>query len=193
MTFNAQEFFDTTFEDQDLFEKELTDKIFDEVEFITCDFSQTDLRHSAFNNCAVINSNFCMPLLDGCSFNSIEFKDCKITGVLFSLLKQKLLLKMNFDNCIILNCDFSGLPLKGTIFKDCRISESDFIECDLRNANFSGSNFEKVRIEKSDLAAADFSNCSNTSFNISKNRVKDTKISCEDATLLLEILGVIVK
>ncbi len=144
------------------------DKHFDKViyadkrvngrEFDTCTFSHCDFSNSNFGDCIFIDCVFTdcnlsnMKLLNS-SLKSVNFKNCKVLGVLFHECAD-FLFAVTFEDSILDYASFINKKMPKTQFEKCRLREvnfsgttltkSIFENCDLDNAIFSDSKLDEV-------------------------------------------------
>ncbi|MGZ3822509.1 MAG: pentapeptide repeat-containing protein, partial [Mucilaginibacter sp.] len=57
------------------------DRIFEDCKFINCDLSYANLSRITFINCEMDTCNLSLIKITDAGFQSVDFKDCKITGV----------------------------------------------------------------------------------------------------------------
>jgi uncharacterized protein YjbI with pentapeptide repeats len=106
---------------------------------------------------------------------------------------DSLIVKYDFNNCLISECNFSGLKLEKTDFSKCKIENCDFYTTDLSSSDFreavlKGSIFENVNLSK-----ADFTDAKEYRINPLNNKLKGAKFSMPEAVSFFDYLGIKVK
>ena len=103
---------------------------------------------------------------------------------------NRLILKINFHECLIKNCIFSELSLSETEFINCEILSSDFYGTDLSKSDFSESNLKDSIFENTNLKEANFTKASQYRIHPLTNKVKYARFSMPDAMTLLQALDI---
>lgn len=84
--------------------------------------------NAIFNNLNIFNIDFRKPY----SLTKVEFNNCIIRNSNFSGVRGNII----FNNCIIENTDFSDSMIHFSVFKNCFIKDSDFSTASLIGCNF---------------------------------------------------------
>ncbi|MFC1774980.1 pentapeptide repeat-containing protein, partial [Nanoarchaeota archaeon] len=85
---------------------------------------------------------------------------------------------------------FSDVNLKGTAFKDCQISDCDFIKTNLTEVNFDSCDLKGSTFENCELTSTSFKGSKNYSINPNKNYLKKTKFSFPEVVSLLDCFDI---
>ena len=96
----------------------------------------------------------------------------------------------HFSDSNISLCSFFGLILKGIEFQDCQIIETDFTNALLENAKFSYCNLEKSLFVGCNFKNADFLGSYNFVIDPKFNKFGKTKFSRENCIGLLQHLDI---
>ncbi|NTU58352.1 MAG: pentapeptide repeat-containing protein [Chlorobiaceae bacterium] len=164
-------------------------RVYEDCRFIRCNFAHADLSGLIFRECSFEGCDMSMAKLKDTGFQEALFKECKLLGLQFNDCR-KLLLRMEFQGCMLKLSLFSGLELKNTTFVDCDLQEADFtganmsgsafVKCDLRQALFFHTNLEK----------ADFRSAVNYSIAPETNRIRKARFSLHGLAGLLDIYDI---
>ena len=65
----------------------------------------------------------------------------------------------------------------GTVFKDCKLQQTDFSEADLTKTIFANCNLKDTIFKNTNLEKVDFRTAYDFSFNPNSNRMKGAKFS----------------
>lgn len=96
---------------------------------------------------------------------------------------------MEFEECFLLSCNFSGLKLKEGNFAKSRVKECDFKETLLKGANFKGADLEGTVFHECDLTAADFREAIKYDIDPQANQISKGKYSSPEVLSLLKGLS----
>ncbi len=161
-----------------------TNREFEDVSFIGCDFTKAIFLSCKFIDCIFLNCNLSMSKLSDCQLNDVSFKECKLLGLNFSdCISLPFILK--FDSCILDYCSFTKKKLLKTSFINSSIKNVDFTECDLTKSIFSGSDLLNAIFFKSILKEVDFVSASNYVIDPELNSIKKAKFSLDGVYGLL--------
>ncbi len=164
------------FKDINYVEMLLRNREFHHCKFINCDFTKSDLRTNIFQDCTFERCNFSMVMVEGVGFQNVQFIDCKVLGVDFSL-SSKFALSLSFENCSLDYSVFFRLKLQKTKFINCSLKEVDFTESDLTASEFTGSDLTAAHFSNTILEKADFRTAKNFSIDPEQNKMKKAKFS----------------
>jgi len=98
---------------------------------------------------------------------------------------------MTFAEVAMDYSNFSGLPLKGTAFTDCRLREASFSQCDLSKASFAGCDLTGAVIRHAKLVQTDFEGATGVALDGQTCTMKFTRVDADVALSLLKGLGVL--
>lgn len=150
-----------------------------------CRFSESDWRGLRFQSCLFLNCSLEFINMDGTGLMDAQFRECKLTGIDFNKC-QSILFDISFDKCRLLSCNFSGLPMTGSVWKHSRFEECFFNESILKKSEFSESSFYKSEFFHCDLSGSDFSEARDYLINPTHNTIKKAKFSYPHVLGLLE-------
>ncbi|MBM3713440.1 MAG: pentapeptide repeat-containing protein, partial [Actinobacteria bacterium] len=122
----------------------------------------------------------------------VKFSACKLEGIDFTKVNA-LGLAISFHGCLIRNCNFSFLELKGTAFIECEIADTDFIGSRLQESSFAQTTFRHVTFHETDLRKADFTQATGYLINPLTCNLKAARFSLPDAVVLLEEMGIVLE
>ena len=150
-------------------------------------FEKGNIKETTFLRC-----HFPLVTFSQCRLSDVQFIECKFTGVNFSQV-DPFLLSMDFRECLLINCNFSGLVLKKRSFERCTIKECDFVETNLEGASFRDARLPETRFHHCTLSGADFRGATEYLIDPSTNKVKKAKFSLPEALQLLKVLDITVE
>ncbi|MFP4548609.1 MAG: pentapeptide repeat-containing protein [Fidelibacterota bacterium] len=149
---------------------------FEQCTFNSCDFSGMNFKSAKFTDCQFRDCNLSMINLAGVTLNTIEFHNCKLTGVDFSLCND-FLLEVSFHQCLLNFANFVKLPMAKTLFRGCQLHEANFTQTDLSGAVFDECDLKNATFEQTNLTQADLSGAENYIINPEKNRIRNAKFA----------------
>lgn len=158
---------------------------YEECSFRNCDFSDSDLSEMNFLNCEFQNCNFSNVNLYKVSFRDIKFNACKILGGRFEQCNQ-LMSGLYFDNCNISLSSFGKLKMRKTIFRNSRITESDFTETDLSESVFDTCDLAGSVFRHTNLSGVDLRTAISFSIDPERNIIKKARFSSNGIKGLLD-------
>jgi uncharacterized protein YjbI with pentapeptide repeats len=189
-------------------EKECTDGVFDGLAikgktvtarsfygclFRNCDLTGVTFKNCRFRDCRFESCNLSLAAVRGSSFFSTSFKDSKLAGVDWTAAAWPLIKlpgALEFAGCLLNDCSFFGLCLKGARLTNCMARESDFREADLSGADLTHTDFVGSLFGKTDLRGANLDQARNYAISVSDNKVKDARFSMPEAMALLYCLDI---
>ena len=189
-------------------EKEQLERVFDKLQlkgaklesktfyacvFRNCDFTGASFRFCKFRDCRFESCNLSLAKVGASVFDGVSFKDSKLTGVNWTEAEwPKLTLSgpLKFQNCVLSDCSFLGLPLAGAVIKDSLAKEADFRETILSKADLAGTDFAGALFGATDLCGANLAGARNYAINVKENKVKDARFSLPEAMDLLYCLDI---
>lgn len=189
----AEEYNEQTFKSIDIESGSLEGKAFYDCSFQNCKFNDGELIKCRFNDCTFENCNLTMTKVQGSSFRNVTFKKCKIIGVNWtsaSWPNVNMSRAVEFDDCILDSCIFSGLFLQEMKMEGCHSHHIDFSESDCEYASFIQSDLEGSIFEHTNLIKADFTDAINYTIDIFNNKLKGAKFSLPEAERLLLSLDI---
>jgi len=184
--------YERVFEYENLSEKKLALKEFEDCSFIKCNFNRTQFKSCKFLNCKFTNCNLSQTKINGSSFVGVIFNESDIIGVNWTeaLWKINLLNPLEFIKCALNYSTFIGLNLQRIRIIECFAKNVDFRDADLRQSDFTltdlmGSFFMNTNLEK-----ANFTEAKNYTIDISLNKLGKAKFSLPEAVSLLRSLDI---
>lgn len=172
---------------------EIISKTFYACVFRNCDFTGISLRFCKFRDCSFESCNFSLAKVRATVFDGASFRNSKFTGVNWTEAewpRLRLSGPPQFHGCVLSDCSFLGLPLAGTVIKDCLAKDTDFRETVLAGADFGGTDLSGALFRATDLTKANLAGALNYSINVKENKVKDARFSLPEAMALLYCLDI---
>jgi fluoroquinolone resistance protein len=150
--------------------------VYDSCNFTGCNFANTDPSGIKFLEYSFSSCNLSLAKLSKTVFRGVEFKDCKMLGLLFDTCDD-FGLSSYFQNCTLTNSTFYKTTIKNTIFKNLKLIETDFTECDLSDSVFDHCDLTGATFENTNLENVDFRYAFNYSIDPEISRIKKVKFS----------------
>lgn len=166
---------------------------FDSCTFRECDFSETTFRSCRFIECHLENCNLSNSKLDYSKFSDVNFHECKLVGVDWTVVDWpglRLPSPIKFYKCIINDSSFYGLYLAEMVIEECKAHDVDFREGNFSESNFSHTDFSNSLFIASNLHSADFTDSTNYNIDINLNQIQGAKFSRYEAINLLYSLDI---
>jgi len=160
-------------------------KKIDQEVFTKINFSGNSFLNTRFTDCSFNGCNLSLVDLSGTRFQDVTFINCKLQGANFSKCNQ-FIMSFSFEKCLITDCIFSDIQLKGFNFIECNIRDCDFVGSNLVKANFSNSNLDGSNFQDADLSLASFENAYNYRINPNQTKIKGAVFSMPEVVSLLE-------
>ncbi len=153
--------------------------------FISCDFSGANMSEIKFLACVFESCNLSNAILAKTSFQDVIFTNCKMLGLHFENCSD-FGLSFQFEGCILDHSCFYRKKIRGTIFRNTKLTEVDFTETDLaasvmEGCELAGATFDHTNLEKADLRSS-----VNYSINPETNRIRKAKFSRDGIPGLLD-------
>jgi len=180
-----QEYLDETFKNKTEIEK----AEYENCQFIDCNFEKANISNSVFIDCIFENCNLSNTVSQNASLKTVDFKNCKMLGFVFSDCNE-FLMSVSFTDCQLNYASFYKLSIKNTKFENCNLQEVDFTETDLTSSKFNNCELNRAVFQNTNLQKADFRSSYNYSINPNENRIKNAKFSLEGVRGLLDVFGV---
>ena len=160
-------------------------KIIDKIDLKTTPLPIGEYENCKFNNCDLSNFNLSLAKLNKTVLQGVNFKDCKLLGLLFEKCNP-FGLELSFDGCNLNHSSFYKLKLKKIVFKNSQLQEADFSECDLSHSVFNSCDLSNTKFENTILEKADLRGSFNFSIDPAVNRIKKAKFSLAEIRGLLD-------
>jgi len=180
---------DRVFEGVELVDTTLRGASYERCTFRRCRVEASRLVDCRFTDCTFEHSELINVRLPDCSLVEVRFHGGRAMGVDFSGLRD-LVLSVSFEEVALDYANFSGLPLKKTVFQDCRLREASFSQCDLSGATFAGCDLSGAVIRHAKLVQTDFEGAQGVALDASTCTLRFTRVDADTALLLLRDLGV---
>ena len=152
--------------------------------FRQCDFSNTNLSEIKFIDSEFIGSNLSLAVLTKTAFRDIKFNECKMLGLHFENCNE-FGLAFTFENCQLNHSSFYKTIIKKTTFNNCQLIEVDFTECELTGSIFENCDLNNAVFNNTTIEKVDFRTAFNYSIDPELNRIKMAKFSIQDIPGLL--------
>ncbi len=182
---------DKTYENQDFSANRLEKGEFENCTFINCNFSNGYLDNQNFMECEFVDCDLTNANIKHSIFKETSFKGSKLVGVRFEDCND-LLLSVAFEDCNLTLASFYGLSLKGTIFNNCILVETDYTEADLTQGVFSGCKMQKAIFHQTNLHGADLSTAIEFDINPEHNQLKKTRFGKDNLIGLLKKYDIVI-
>ncbi len=183
-TFSNKEFYKCKFEKSNFSECSFNRVDFSNCTFNDCDFTQADLTNIDFTDSHFINCNFTLTKMRGTGLKVINFDNCKIMGIDFSITND-FMFAVKFNESYLDYSTFFGKKMKNTLFSDCSVKEVDFTRVDLTGSIFKNCDLTSAIFLQSTIEKVDFTTAKNYSIDPEQNKIKNAKFSISDLPGLL--------
>ncbi len=180
---------DETFWQMDLAGQLLRGKRFDNCKFIKCDFTKTDLTGSEFSDCLFGQSNLSLTKFLQTRLSNVLFENSKLVGVDFTKCTVHFF-ELAFRKCLMDTCNFSALPMTGTLFETSTIRACVFGETNLSKATFTDCDLDRTVFHATGLQGADFSFATNYQIDPTSCDIKGAQFSLPEAISLLQAFDI---
>jgi uncharacterized protein YjbI with pentapeptide repeats len=172
--------------------KTLDKGIYEQCEFIGCDFMNQDLSGYVFTDCSFNDCNLSMVKLNNTGFKDIKFSTCKLLGLRFDDCNA-FGFAVSFDACILNHSSFYKAKLANTRFIRCQLHEVEFTEADLSSVIFDECDLSFSTFDQTNLEKVDFRTAVNFSINPTINRLKNAKFSRDKLAGLLDFFSIVIE
>ena len=183
---------DKHFRNEDYSKTRLSRGEYEECIFETCQFQSGFLDNQNFTACEFLACDLSNTNIKHTIFNDVVFKECKLVGLRFENLNDSLL-SLRFYNCQLDFTSFFQLRLKNTLFKNCSLLETDFTEADLTSSSFPDCNFEKAIFDNTILNKADLTSALNLALDPENNQLKKARFGKESVLGLLKKYDIVIE
>jgi fluoroquinolone resistance protein len=185
----AGEHIDAIFEDLERCDQVVRGAVFEGCRFVGCRLEELSLLDCRFLDCRFEGCDLVGVKLAGSTMIDVRFRGGRAMGVDWSSLRT-LMLGLGFEGVRMDYASFSGLPLLGTVFRDCGLREAAFLSCDLSRASFTGCDLAGARLQDCDLVGTDLSGARGCEIHAGSCRTRATKVELGTALHQLAQLGV---
>lgn len=173
-----------TFEKLD-FTKEALGQEYESCVFSQCNFVGVNLSNIKFSECEFVNCNMSMVKVMETSLRDVQFRDCKLMGIVFGNCSN-FLFSVSFEKCILDLSSFHRLKMRKTHFTECSLHEASFVETDLGESVFLDCDFSQALFERAILEKADFRTSYHYIINPETNKIKKAKFAQSGIAGLLQ-------
>jgi uncharacterized protein YjbI with pentapeptide repeats len=180
---------DKKFEDQSFTEMVVKGREFQSCTFKRCDFTGADFGSNKFLDCIFDGCNLSMIKLNGATLNDVQFKHCKILGVLFYEC-QDFLFSVSFDTCMMDYSSFMRKKMVKTKFSKSSLKEANFTQTNLAGSVFEQSDLAGTIFNQTDLSSVNFTSAYNYSIDPELNNVSKASFSLDGVSGLLDKYGI---
>lgn len=185
---NLDDYQDQVFEGIKLERESLCGRKYYDCTFKRCSFVNVDFSQCSFESCQFISSSVVASKMDNARFLDVSFKDCKMVGIIFSVLSD-FAVSFSLEQTVLLSCTFSDMRIAKTRFESCQINDCLFANCDLRQSNFSASSFQSGQITNCDLRECNFLGAEGFMINPGENKMRNALFGVDNAIELLRCYG----
>ena len=170
--------------------KQTSGVIFDEthaknVVFQDMKFRSFECSDVLFENCQFINCEFI-----GSFIRRTKFLRCRLIGVNFSEASMQ---HVTFENSVLELAAFYYTKMHWISFKNSTLRNSDFYEDDAKNWHFSESKLFGVEINKTSLVGVDFRTCLLEDLRVTFEVLKGCIVTPTQALGMATLLGLTIK
>jgi len=177
--------YNKTFDKQNYTVRPLERGDYEKCIFQSCDLSNAVLTDQKFFDCRFIDCNLSLARLDKTLFRDVQFKQCKMLGLLFEKCNEHGL-TVAFDSCNLTHSSFYGRKIKNSRFSECQLIEVDFSGCDLSGSTIYKCDLASARFENTVLDKADLRQSYNFVIDPEMNRLKGARFSLTELAGLLQ-------
>ena len=166
------------------------------LEFVECqfngiDFSQYNLSRFKFLDCEFHECNLSNSSLKGGHFRDVAFKKSKLIGLNWT--EATSVVSCRFEDSILDYSVFHSMNLKNFSFNNCKMMEVEFSEAHLKRVSMNGCMLLGASFNKADLSEADLTGSTNYFIDIRHTNVKKTKFSMPEVMCLLTSLDIVIE
>ena len=167
---------------------------FAEIDFTGCVFDHCALiecmwHRCSFTECRFRHCDLSLAAVPGSRFPDARFTASKLIGVDWTKAGftaiTKLLLAVQFEDCLLNYASFFGLTLRRSRFVGCIAREVDFREADLTDAVCTKTDFTGSKFHHTNLTKADFREATGYAINPVVNTIARARFSLPEAVSLL--------
>lgn len=170
------------------FPPELVGADFFDCEFVGCRISERRLSRCRFIDCSMTDIDASLTTMVDCTVRGVSFKGCKLLGINWTLLRA--LEASSWEDCLLDDCCFQALPLRGTNFQQCRARMVDFSDCNLCGATFSATNLRGANFIGADLRNAQFDRAVDVDIDASTVKLHKTRLEIDAVVRLAHRMGI---
>jgi fluoroquinolone resistance protein len=167
---------DKIFERIDYSEQKLPTEVYENCQFINCNFHKANLVDITFRESRFKDCDFSLASMKNTALSDIHFVGCKLVGVQFEECNP-FLFSVDFENCLLKLAVFYQVKLKKTRFKNCNLQETDFSESDMTMATFDDCDLQRAVFQRTILEKADFRTSFNYSIDPEANKITKARFS----------------
>lgn len=192
----------TAYQDERFLRLTAHDRRFSEIEFANCTFERCAFARCVFYRCSFTDCRFNVCDLSGVEapnsrFAGVRFTGSRLTGIDWTVAGDstlsKLLLSLDFEECVLNYSSFFGMNLAGRTITRCTAHDVDLREADLTGASLTRTDFERALFRATNLSRADLTDATNYDIDPTVNTVSRARFSLPEALSLLRGFDVIVE
>jgi fluoroquinolone resistance protein len=187
---NHTNYFEQTFENIEGNELRLEDAEFEQCTFKACTFQTAHFSKCRFLNCTFTRCNLSLITCDQSSILDTNFEECKITGVNWLSLSDRLGISFTFKKCLLDYDIFTGLKLKKIKIQDCSCHSVDFAECDLSESVLTGTDLTDATFLHTNLIKSDLRGALGYNISVFDNKLSKAQFSFPEVMNLLKNLNI---
>ena len=187
-TSDHREFDSLTFTSISYQQQTVTERTFEDCQFLNCTLRQIAFKACTFRNCVFRATDLSLASVVDCIFTTTVFKDSQLIGINWTEAnwhQRGFLHPIDFFNCVLNYATFFGLDLTQVKLTGCLAKEVDFAEANLTGAICRETDFSGSRFLHTNLTKADFSGAQNYAIAATTNTLKQAKFSLPEAMSLL--------
>ena len=155
--------------------------------FEGCIFDERDFSGSTFLDCRFQDCLLNQVDLTHVRFKDVEFAESKLMGLYFPRCNP-LMFSPFFTNTKLFRCAFSGMKIKGGVnFDECMIEECDFTESIIKNSKFTKSKLKGTNFHLADLSGSDFQDAIDFHIDPIQTKITKCKFSAPEVLSLLDV------
>jgi uncharacterized protein YjbI with pentapeptide repeats len=164
---------------------------FERCRFHGANLQSADLARCRFVECRFEGSNLSVVRVAGAAFQDVAFRDCKLSGIDWAVVQR--LSCVEFESCVLDECAFVKLDLRGVVLRGCRLRNAVFAESDLSGADFRDADLTGAQFLRTKLSGADLRGAQGYVIHPAENDVKGLRASMPEAAGLVTALGVVLE
>ncbi len=181
-----------TFEKVVFINARINNREFEDCIFKNCDFSNTDFAETTFMDCEFIDCNLSLAKMSNTSLKKVDFKNCKLLGILFHETAE-FLFSVHFQDCILDYASFANKKMPKTHFINASLKETNFIGSNLTSSVFENCNLDGTIFNDTILKLSDFITSYNYKIDPEFNTLQKAKFSNQGIAGLLEKYDIIIE
>ena len=171
-----------TNEDQAFRSQKIKEGIYSNCTFYHCTFEK--MRGSQFSFCTFEQCHIQDDNLQKSRIQQCIFKECKLVALPFFQCEKRFF-SPEFQNSLLMSCNFAEMMMKKGIFQKCKLKECFFTGTDLTSSDFSEADLEGTLFHRCNLTKANFTDAINYAIDPRTNTITKARFSLPEAASLL--------